>query len=427
MNIPSRAADRALWSLALCQMVMVAGHALSFPFFALYLTRVRGLGPAQAGAFMAASMLISAAGFAWGGDLSDVYGRKRVMAGSLFLRALLVLCLALAVARDWSVSMIFLIHSVSFFVGNFFFPAARSWIADHHPAAGRVEAYGFLRMASNVGWAAGPALGGMLAAVSYPALFIATSAVLGACSAALPFMLGAERALMRPAQRFSLPALLSPALDRRYLFFTSGVLLISAVMAQLVAPLSMYASAYGGISESRIGFLFSINGAVVVLAQWPVTRLMRRARMSVSLVAGSLLYAAGYASVGSCRSFAAFAAAVVVISLGEVTVSPAIQTLSANLAPERMKGRFAGFCGLMEHLGYAVGPLAGGLLQQRWGRGAWGFVSVAGIAAALGFFATGRMFSDEEEGLSAAQPVPAQSLGGKCSDRLISAVFEVRT
>lgn len=407
--------QRPLRLLCLCQAALVAGHALSFPFFALYLTRVRGLRPGEVGVFMALSMLAAAAGFAWGGSISDGYGRVRVMLWSLSLRAVLSAALAAALALALPVTALLALHALSGLVGNTFPSAVRSWVADNRPSRERVEAYGWLRMAGNLGWALGPALGGALAAVSYQAMFLATSFVFAFCAVAVRLSLGASEE-PKPGATFSPAGLLAPARDRRYLFFTVCAFLIAVVMAQLIAPLSMHAARYGGLDERRVGLLYSLNGLIVVLAQWPAARLIGRGRLSIALASGCVLYALGYASAGFAGGFAAFAASILLVSVAEVTTSPALQALSANLAPARERGRYLGFSGLMECLGWAVGPLLGGALQQalspRWPAAPWLCVAALGLVAGAGFLAVRRRLTPEEEGAPAAlaaEPAPQEA------------------
>jgi MFS family permease len=258
-------------------------------------------------------------------------------------------------------------------------------------------------MAVNLGWAAGPALGGGIAEVSYQAMFVISAGVFLACAFFLRLALDADEA-QRPGEGFSARALIDPASDRRFLAFTLCVLALASVMAQLVAPLSMHASLHGGLSESRIGLLFSLNGLLVVACQWPAARLIGRLRLSSALVLGCALYALGYGSVGFARGLPAFALCVLVFTLGEVMASPALQALSANLAPAGRKGRYMGFCGLMEQVGMAAGPLLGGLLQQWLGRSCpaapWLCVAGAALAAGAGFSALGGRLSLGEQGLS---------------------------
>src|SRR6185295_4728259 len=97
------------------------------------------------------------------------------------------------------------------------------------------------------------------------------------------------------------------------------------------------------LTESKVGLLFSINGTIVVASQYFVSRYLSRCRITTALGGGSLVYALGYGSMGFAGAFAAMAGSMGIISLGEVAVSPGLQALAANMAPEDLKGRYLGF------------------------------------------------------------------------------------
>ncbi len=393
---------RSLWTLYASQVVMIAGIALSFPFFALYLNKERGLPMGTVGILLCASLLLSGLSHGLGGELSDRLGRRAVMLGAMWSRTALIALLGAAVQGEWPLGAVVAIHFAASFVGNFFPPAARSWIADHCVPTRRVEAYGWLRVAGNLGWAIGPALGGFLAERSYARMFFATSVFCSVCAVLLGLGLRDKEGFQR-SEGFSASGLFSSARDPKFLRFGLCALLLTAVMAQMVVPLSVHAVTYAGLSESQVGLLFSLNGSVVVATQFLGARLLKNTPQSRVLAWGSLLYAFSYATVGFLRGFPALAGAMVAISLAEVAVSPALQTLSANLAPQGLQGRFTGLSGMMEHVGMAAGPLLGGFFQQHlsptWPAAPWLLIGGVGVLASSGFLALGPRLSAREQGL----------------------------
>ena len=233
-------------------------------------------------------------------------------------------------------------------------------------------------------------------------MFFATSAFCSVCGVLLALGLRDKEGFQR-SESFSASGLFSTASDPKFLRFGLCALLLTAVMAQMVVPLSVHAVTYAGLSESQVGLLFSLNGSVVVATQFLGARLLKNAPQSRVLAWGSLLYAFSYATVGFLRGFPALAGAMVAISLAEVAVSPALQTLSANLAPQGLQGRFTGLSGMMEHVGMAAGPLLGGFFQQHlsptWPAAPWLLIGGVGVLASSGFLALGPRLSAREQGL----------------------------
>lgn len=398
-----RKRDRtALRALLLCQGALIAGLALSFPFMTLYLHQRRGLPMGATGLAVSLSMAAAAAGQGMGGELSDLWGCKLVMSASLAGRVALTALMAWAVVAAWPVSVVAALLVGSGFIGGWYDPAVRAWIAQEHPAGGRVRAYGLLRVATNAAWAVGPAVGGLMAATSYALMFAVTSAMCLLCLVLLVWVVP-DAPAARAAEGFDWGALASVRRDGRFLDFCVLTVAISAVMSQLVAPLSVHATAHGGLSEPQVGLLFGLNGTMVVLLQNGAARAISARTLSGAAAMGCLLYALGFSGVGFARGVPAFAVAMAVVTLGEIVVSPSLQTLAANLAPDRLRGRYIGFHGLMGQFGMAFGPLLGGLGQERLG-GRWIPAPwlAAGALAALsgwGFSRLGRRLGPAEQGL----------------------------
>jgi MFS family permease len=196
---------------------------------------------------------------------------------------------------------------------------------------------------------------------------------------------------------------LAAARDGRFLELSAIGLIIAASMAQLVAPMSVHATAHAGLTETEVGFLFAINGAYVVLFQQAATRLVSRVPLTLAAGAGCLFYLAGWSWIGFARGWAALAIGMVIVTTGEVVVSPSLEALAANLAPDDRKGRYLGFQGLLQSFGQALGPLLGGLGFQYF-RGAWApapWVAAGALAGAAGwgFHRLGRRLGPAEQGL----------------------------
>ena len=406
------ALPQGFWILTAAEGLMTAGYAISFPFLALYLSTQRGIPMAWVGVFLAGSMLVASLAQFIGGEVSDAIGRRKVMLYSLALRALLIGVIAFIIYGGGALWAIFIFHPLGMFIGSFFHPAARSWVADFTPPAGRMKAYGFLRMGNNAGWALGPALGGFLAEGSYSLMFFVTALVFGVCTVIVSFAVKDVPGLAKG--RFVSPGLAgaSVALSNKvFLRFCIFSFTMSAVMSQLVVSSSLYSKTYLGFTEREIGLLFSINGLMVVVFQYFITQLLEGRRITAGLAAGALCYAGGYLCFGYAPSFFFAAAAIVVVTFGELAVSPGMQALGANMAPRTEKGRYLGIQGLFQQLGSSTGILVGsnaiGLLSPIYRPAPWFIISALAVISCLGFLSLGRRLSAEQDGLRVIPPPPA--------------------
>jgi len=397
------------WILAAVECLMTAGYSVSFPFLALYLNTKRAVPMGWVGFFLSFSILAGAASQVVGGEISDAIGRRKVMLGSLVLRALLIAAIAWVIASGAGVWAIFVLHPLGMFLGSFFHPAARSWVADYTPPAARMRAYGFLRMGNNVGWAAGPAIGGLLAAYSYSRLFFITAAVFVVCAAIIYRKIKDKPGAAVGFEGFSVKGVTGVLADKGFLRFCFFTFTMCAATSQLVVSTSLYCKAYLGFSERQIGLLFTLNGAVVVLLQYFVTRVLEHWRITTGLTLGAFCYALGYLGVGYAPSFYFAAAAIGLVTLGEVAVSPGLQALGANMAPTREKGRYLGVQGLFQQVGRATGIFLGSNaidhISPHFQQGPWYIVAFLACVSAAGFWSLGGFLPITQNGLRPPGPV----------------------
>jgi len=176
-------------------------------------------------------------------------------------------------------------------------PGLTAMVADIVPSENRVEAYALFRIGSNAGWAIGPAIGGFLVSVSYASLFVLTTCA-SLIGVILVFLFIRESIQTAETERFALRRVLDVGRDLRFLVFCGWSVLLFIVMGQFASTLAVFSTQTIGISEAQLGWLFTINGIVVVLFQWPAARLAARVGIRWGLVLGCLGYALA-ARVGS--------------------------------------------------------------------------------------------------------------------------------
>jgi MFS family permease len=362
---PFLALDRRIWLIALARTINTMGFSLVMPFIAMHLVEDRGATGAAYGLIYLLSGLFAAAGQGIAGELSDRVGRRAVMITGLTARALNMLALGVAVslvAPIWVIGSLVVLNGL---LRAQFEPAAGAAVTELSPPHLRVAAFGLQRIGVNLGWAVGPALGGLLSTHSYGAMFfVAAPATLLAIFAVLP--LGRDQrpiATAPKAQRRLSLAQIGAALRENRVFASYLVLVLwgSVLTVQIFATLSVYASTHLGLDKADIGLLYTVNGVMVVLAQVPAVGLARRWGMRRSLVAGAILYAFGYTLFSRAAGFSYLAVGMAILTVGEVVFSPALSDTAATLGDPRRMGRAFGLFGLVQSLGLSLGPLVGGL------------------------------------------------------------------
>jgi len=398
--------DRRFWTLFGVQLVVAAGFGAAMPFVSIYMHGQLGASMTLVGLIMLISALIAAMGRIVGGEIADRLGRRPLIIGGMAARVLAFAAMAYVVH----------IRAPVLFVGGAFVlvrlfgamvrPGLAAMVADVVEPERRVEAYALFRIGQNAGWAIGPAIGGAVVATSFASVFLLTTAA-SLIGLLLMVFFTSESIRMFEQSQFSIRRVLDVARDSRFLVFCAWCVLLYIVMGQFASTFAVFSTDAVGISEGLLGWLFTINGVVVVLFQWPAARLADRIGIRRGLVLGCLLYAIGYFSVAFAHSFALLALSMVVITWGEVTFSPTSMAAVANMAPAARVGRYMGFFGLTEALGWSLGPTLGGVLFDRlvgMPIAMWGIIAALGLAAAGGFWMT---FRDSRQ-----EPGPLESAGG---------------
>jgi MFS family permease len=384
--------DRRVWVLFFAEMIVSTGFSVVIPFLAIYFYDKLGVAMSLVGLVYLARAMTAAFGAVIGGELADRIGRRRVMLLSMSSQAAVYLLVALAIAGNYDFLFIAALVVVSSIASSLFEPAANAMVADVVEPGRRLEAYGLLRVGGNIGWAAGPAMGGFLAAVSYSSLFLLT-AVTGMVSFFMILFWILETGRKGELKSFSLRDITTVRKDRNFTLVCVLSFVLFIAVSQMSSTFSVFANGSLGITEIEIGYLYSLNGALVVLFQLPMAHIVTGRRMSRVLALGALVYTLGYFLVGFSDGFYIMAMCIAIITLGELIVSPSTMNLVASLSPERERGRYMGIFSFFSLTGWSLGPFVGGMLIDTVvGMPVllWGLLSTFALMAAAGYLLLGR-------------------------------------
>jgi len=384
--------ERRVWILFSSRFVAAMGFSVAMPFLSLYLYQELGVEMKIVGTIFMISAASRALGTVVGGELSDTQGRRIVMVSSMGLRAVAYLGISYLVLIKASYGLLGLALVVSSFLGSVFMPASSAMVADVVPPEKRVKAYGLIRVGVNAGWAIGPILGGIFATFSYSTLFLFTAL----CSLVSSLMVGffTQESLQREEKKaFSPKDLLALRRDVNFFSFCLISLILFVATSQMISTLAVFSVDRVGITKIQLGYLFTTNGLMVVLLQYPLSSWLRRFRITSAMVLGGILYSLGYFSVSLAGSFPLLVTSMVVITLGEITFSPSAMTMVANLSPRTARGRYMGVFSLFEAIGRSLGPFVGGFALDFW-KGhppiLWGLIGLLGLVGSFGFYWLGK-------------------------------------
>jgi MFS family permease len=150
----------------------------------------------------------------------------------------------------------------------------------------------------------------------------------------------------------------------------------------LVPP---YAKDEIGVGAPLIGLLLLANTAAVAVAQVPIARLAEGRRRVVLMALAGALFAVACplvlaASVAAGIAYPMLLVAAVVVGVGECPHTTVLMPLTADLAPEALRGRYMAAMGLSWWIALAIAPTVGAALLAR--SPAVTFLVAAAVAAA---------------------------------------------
>jgi MFS family permease len=191
-------------------------------------------------------------------------------------------------------------------------------------------------------------------------------------------------------QKFSVKDIASTVADRRFMAFCATSILLFVVMAQMVTTFAVFAKSFVGVPEEYVGYLYTFNGILVVVLQLPVAALIRRWNRALAMAGATMFFVLGYFLVGFAGGMFSLMLCILIITTGEMIMSPTSQTIVAGLAPVANVGRYMGVFGLTRSTGWALGPFIGGLAMETAAFAAdprllWAFIVSIGLVGAAGF------------------------------------------
>lgn len=353
------------WVVVGASFIDRIGGTLLFPFFSLYITQKFNVGMTQAGFVLGTFSAFGLIGSMIGGALTDKFGRKNLILFGLIFSALSTLSLGLVNEFAVLIPLAVVIGLLSNIAG----PAHQAMVVDLLPEDKRQEGFGILRVVANMSWIIGPTIGGFIANRSYFMLFVLDAII--SCIVAVIFFYYIPET--KPETTEEPESILKTFAgygivlrDYAYVAFLGVSMLMGIVYQQMYNTLSVYLRDNHGIKAQGYGFLLAVSAIIVILFQFQTTRVIKKYPTFIMMALGTFFYMVGFGMFGFVTVYWLFAAAIVIITIGEMVIMPTASALATILAPEEMRGRYMAVFGLSWTLPATIGPSAAGIILDNF-------------------------------------------------------------
>lgn len=356
------------------------------PFMTLYMTQKLGYSIAQAGWVMALFGAGAVCGGFLGGRLIDNFGFYYIQIVTLLGGGIMFAVLG----QMKSYPLICIFAFLLSLVNDMFRPANSAAVAHYSKEENRTRSFSLNRLAINLGWSFGGALGGFIAARNYELLFW----IDGITNVSAAFMLWLTLAPSKNKATVSKPAprsatqVRSPYKDKPYMVFFILLVLFAFCFFQLFTTLPVYYREVLKLDEQFIGLTMAMNGLIIALTEMVIIHnLEGRRHILQYIMAGTLMIAFSFLMFNIFPGAAWLAiASMLFMTLGEMLAMPFMNTYWISRTVDENRGQYAALFSVAWSTAQVLGPGTGAQIADQFGfRILWWVIGGICVVSALGF------------------------------------------
>lgn len=371
-----------VWLLSLAQLINRAGTMVVF-FLSVYLKDDLMFTLDQVGVIMALFGLGTIAGVFVGGKLVDRIGYYPVMITSLFLGTIMFALVGFI--RSYEVLMVamFLLS----FCSEAFRPANMAAISFYADPEIYTRAVSLNRLAVNLGFSIGPAVGGFLSEKSFQNIFWADSiSSFFAMIILLLFVKKSAREIGVKKEEGSADAMRSPYQDKAFLFFLPLTMLYAVSFFQFFSTMPIYYTEIEHFSKSEIGWLMALNGLLVALFEMVIIYKYQNTWSVYRFIAvGAAMVVVSYVSLLFGGGLGWMIVLTIVISFSEMLAMPFMNTFMNNRAAGGSRGQYSSLYIMAWSSSQILTPILATQIISGWGFNTlWGVMALFALLSTLG-------------------------------------------
>ena len=374
--------SREIWILAIVTFINRAG-TMVLPFLSKYLNEDLKFNLNDVSWIMVSFGLGSMLGSWLGGKLSDKIGFYKIMVFSLFTSGV-SLFLIQYITSFWGLCIAMFVLMT---IADMFRPAMFVSLGAYAKPENRTRALTLVRLAVNLGFAAGPALGGLIImGIGYKGLFWIDGA---SCIVSILIFaaLVKEKKKVTYGDKIEISSDVKSVFhDRIFWVFLFVSFITAMIFFQLFTTLPIYHFKKFGLSEFQTGLLMTLNGLLIFALEMPTVGFMDRkgfAKIRI-IILGSFIMALSFFLLLINVWAGMLVISMICISIGEILTFPFSNAFALSRAPHGQEGRYMALYTMSFSLAHIISSKVGfGIIAESGYQTNWLFMASIGVIATL--------------------------------------------
>lgn len=378
-----RGFTREIWILAIVTFINRAG-VMVVPFLSKYLKEDLQFSYSEVGWIMVSFGVGSLIGSWLGGKLSDKIGFYKIMLFSLFVSGIILIGLQYVTSFFGLCFGFFLLMLVA----DMFRPAMFVAISAYAKPENRTRALTLVRLAINLGFAAGPAMGGLvIMSIGYGGLFWIDGLTCIISIVTFGILVKEKKKFVDPnIETVTVSEVNSVFKDKPFWIFLITCLISGVLFFQLFTTIPLYHKEQFNLTEFQTGLLITLNGLMVFFLEMPIVSYIERKKINKLKVFTIGMIAM---SISMFLLLINFWAGILILMMifmtfGEIFVFPFSNTFAISRAPKGHEGRYMAIFTMSYSMAHIFSSKIGMEIIGHFGYQAnWLFMGVLGIVGIL--------------------------------------------
>ena len=374
--------SREIWILTIITFINRAG-TMVLPFLSKYLKEDLNFTYGEVGWIMVAFGCGSMLGSWLGGKLSDKIGFYKVMVFSLFTSGIFFFVLQY-ITSFWGLCFgMFTIMTLA----DMFRPAMFVSLGAYAKPENRIRSLTLVRLAVNLGFAAGPALGGLIImGIGYQGLFWVDGSSCIIAILIFALLVKEKKKATQQDTHNSILEVASVFKDKVFWIFLFVSFVTAMIFFQLFTALPLYHSEQFGLSEFQTGLLMTLNGLLIFALEMPIVSYFERKQKGKLKIIfwGTLMMGFSFYTLLIDFWAGMLIVSMILISIGEIFAFPFSNAFAMSRAPLGHEGRYMALYTMSFSLAHIVSSKAGlGIIADYGYQVNWFVMGSFGVIAAM--------------------------------------------